>query len=90
MGKKVTLSPLTTISTPLIAAVSPATGTFPVIAMAASVGGLKALSVILPRASIATGDVDFILPLDDIAPKLIELVKRLYPTGSNAAMLAPE
>ena len=44
----------------------------------------------MPRASIETGDVDFILPLDDIAPKLIELVTRLYPTGSNAAMLAPE
>ena len=94
-----------------------------VIAMAASVGGLKALSVILgalpadfpaaidvvltggdgdgsfgvqiikekggkviaqdrptsqdfsmPETSIKTGDVDFILPLNGIAPKLIELV----------------
>ena len=44
----------------------------------------------MPRASIETGEVDFILPLDEIAPKLIELVTRLYSTGSNAAMLAPE
>ncbi len=44
----------------------------------------------MPKTSIETGDVDFILPLDDIAPKLIELVTRLYPTGNNAAMLAPE
>jgi len=44
----------------------------------------------MPRTSIATGDVDFILPLDEIAPKLIELVTRLSPIGNNAAMLAPE
>ncbi len=28
----------------------------------------------MPRTSIETGDVDFILPLDRIAGKLIELV----------------
>jgi two-component system chemotaxis response regulator CheB len=28
----------------------------------------------MPETSIKTGDVDFILPLDEIAPKLIELV----------------
>jgi two-component system chemotaxis response regulator CheB len=28
----------------------------------------------MPKTSIETGDVDFILPLDQIAPKLIELV----------------
>lgn len=118
---------------------SPASHPFPVIAMAASVGGLKALSAIqgglpadfpaaitivmhvapdqksllaailncrtrmvvkearsgdilcpscvfiaqdrptsqdfsMPRTSIQTGDVDFILPLDEIAPKLMEPV----------------
>jgi two-component system chemotaxis response regulator CheB len=30
----------------------------------------------MPETSIKTGDVDFILPLDEIAPKLIELVHR--------------
>lgn len=29
----------------------------------------------MPQTSIQTGDVDFILPLDQIAPKLIELVR---------------
>ena len=29
----------------------------------------------MPQSSIQTGDVDFILPLDEIAPKLMELVK---------------
>ena len=29
----------------------------------------------MPETSIQTGDVDFILPLDEIGPKLIELVK---------------
>jgi two-component system chemotaxis response regulator CheB len=29
----------------------------------------------MPETSIQTGDVDFILPLDEIAPKLIELVR---------------
>ena len=29
----------------------------------------------MPESSIKTGDVDFILPLDEIAPKLIELVE---------------
>jgi chemotaxis response regulator CheB len=28
----------------------------------------------MPETSIKTGDVDFILPLDEIAAKLIELV----------------
>ena len=28
----------------------------------------------MPETSIKTGDVDFILPLDEIAPKLMELV----------------
>jgi hypothetical protein len=28
----------------------------------------------MPKTSIETGDVDFILPLDEIAAKLIELV----------------
>jgi chemotaxis response regulator CheB len=28
----------------------------------------------MPETSIQTGDVDFILPLDKIGPKLIELV----------------
>ena len=30
----------------------------------------------MPETSIKTGDVDFILPLDEIGPKLIELVER--------------
>ena len=52
----------------------------------------------MPETSIKTGDVDFILPLDKIAPKLIELVggggtpaKRAtprYAAGTNAVMLA--
>lgn len=28
----------------------------------------------MPQTSIATGDVDFILPLNEIAPMLIELI----------------
>ena len=62
---------------------------FPVIAMAASVGvqiikdkGGKVIAqdrptsqdFSMPETSIQTDDVDFILPLDEIAPKLIELV----------------
>jgi two-component system, chemotaxis family, protein-glutamate methylesterase/glutaminase len=31
----------------------------------------------MPETSIKTGDVDFILPLNEIAPKLIELVHRI-------------
>ena len=31
----------------------------------------------MPETSIKTGDVDFILPLNEIAPKLIELVSAL-------------
>ncbi len=45
-----------------------------VIAIATSVGGLNALSVILGGLP-----VDFILPLDQIAAKLIELAR---PCGS--------
>jgi len=43
-------------------------------------GGVKALSVI-PEALIKTGGVDFSLPLNQIAPKLIELagVNTPYP-----------
>ena len=44
----------------------------------------------MPQTSIETGDVDFVLPLDEIAPKLIELVTSLCPHGSRAVMLAPE
>lgn len=89
--------------------------------MAASVGGLKALSVILgglpsefpeavaivmylspertsmvgerfnkrtalPVEEARTGDVDLVL-LEGITTKLLEYVTRLYPAGSNAAML---
>jgi two-component system chemotaxis response regulator CheB len=32
----------------------------------------------MPETSIETGDVDFILPLNEIAPKLIELVSELH------------
>ncbi len=35
----------------------------------------------MPETSIKTGDVDFILPLDKIAPKLIELVGRTLECG---------
>ena len=41
----------------------------------------------MPETSIKTGDVDFILPLDEIAPKLIELVGaggRLNPNSKMA------
>jgi chemotaxis response regulator CheB len=31
----------------------------------------------MPETSIKTGDVDFILPLNKIAPKLIKLVHRI-------------
>jgi chemotaxis response regulator CheB len=31
----------------------------------------------MPKTAIETGDVDFILPLDKIGPKLIELVGAL-------------
>ena len=36
----------------------------------------------MPESSIRTGDVDFVLPLDEIGPKLIELVER----GVHAAL----
>lgn len=39
----------------------------------------------MPETSIKTGDVDFILPLDEIAPKLMELVKRGVHTASPSA-----
>ena len=41
----------------------------------------------MPETSIKTGEVDFILPLDEIAPKLIELVTRLYPAADNAGIV---
>jgi two-component system, chemotaxis family, protein-glutamate methylesterase/glutaminase len=28
----------------------------------------------MPRAAISTGDVDFVLPMEDIAPALVSLV----------------
>jgi two-component system chemotaxis response regulator CheB len=33
----------------------------------------------MPQSSIATGDVDFILPLNEIAPMLIELIQHAQP-----------
>jgi two-component system chemotaxis response regulator CheB len=39
----------------------------------------------MPETSIKTGDVDFILPLDEIAPKLIELVG----AGRSANFITP-
>ena len=39
----------------------------------------------MPETSIETGDVDFILPLDKIAPKLIELVERGVHAASPSA-----
>ncbi len=44
----------------------------------------------MPKSSIETGDVDFVLPLDAIAPKLIELVTSLCSPGIRPAMLPPE
>jgi len=56
----------------------------------------------MPETSIKTGDVDFILPLEEIAPKLIELVgagqgqqngrttaKRREPTQALAKLVTP-
>ena len=37
----------------------------------------------MPKASIETGDVDFVLPLDEIAAKLIELVEAGHRPPSN-------
>ena len=39
----------------------------------------------MPHTSIQTGDVDFILPLDEIAPKLMELVGRGVHTAAPSA-----
>jgi len=39
----------------------------------------------MPETSIKTGDVDFILPLDEIGPKLIELVERGVYAASPSA-----
>lgn len=39
----------------------------------------------MPETSIQTGDVDFILPLDEIAPKLMELVERGVHAASTPA-----
>jgi len=42
----------------------------------------------MPETSIKTGDVDYILPLDEIAPKLIELVgARQAPTNGRATVM---
>lgn len=38
----------------------------------------------MPRCAIATGAVDYVLPLDEIVAKLVELLERqpgLTPTG---------
>ena len=43
----------------------------------------------MPETSIETGDVDFILPLDEIAPKLIELVERSVHAASLFARRKP-
>ena len=43
----------------------------------------------MPETSIKTGDVDFILPLDEIAPKLIELVERGVHAASTSAGSKP-
>ena len=48
----------------------------------------------MPQSSIQTGDVDFILPLDEIAPKLMELVKvggakKKTRTGAPAKRVTP-
>ena len=43
----------------------------------------------MPETSIKTGDVDFILPLDEIAPKLIELVERGVHAASTTAGSKP-
>ncbi len=40
----------------------------------------------MPETSIKTGDVDFILPLNEIAPKLIELVGAGSELNSNSEM----
>ena len=41
----------------------------------------------MPESSIETGDVDFVLPLDEIAPKLMELVTPGYPRKTKAAKI---
>jgi two-component system chemotaxis response regulator CheB len=44
----------------------------------------------MPDTSIKTGDVDFILPLDKIAPKLIELVGAGRGEGRVAPTVPPD
>ena len=79
-----------TISTPVNAAAPPTSGSFPVIAMAASVGGLKALSVILgglPKdfpASVAIVmhlSPDYKSVLAEILGKRTDLVVKQAQTG---------
>ena len=43
----------------------------------------------MPETSIQTGDVDFILPLDEIGPKLIELVERGVHAASPSVRSKP-
>jgi two-component system chemotaxis response regulator CheB len=43
----------------------------------------------MPETSIETGDVDFILPLDEIAPKLMELVERGVHAASSSVSPKP-
>jgi chemotaxis response regulator CheB len=50
---------------------------FEIIAMAASAGGLEALTHVLgalQRGAVRTGVADFVLPLEEIAPALQMLV----------------
>lgn len=42
----------------------------------------------MPKTAIQTGDVDFVLPLDEIAAKLIELVAATVGAHSDAAQVA--
>jgi two-component system chemotaxis response regulator CheB len=44
----------------------------------------------MPETSIETGDVDFILPLDKIAPKLMELVERGPARGTASPFAGPK
>src|SRR5471030_559161 len=43
----------------------------------------------MPETSIETGDVDFVLPLDKIAPKLMDLVERGVHAASPSASTKP-
>src|SRR5450432_4421713 len=44
----------------------------------------------MPETSIKTGDVDFILPLNEIAPKLVELVARGPSRGNASPSASPK